>query len=373
MDLTNLINNDSSATDDEYQEIDHVIPQNKTVKKYNFGKRKKSAAFIGRAFKKVRTSQKSSILSNTSTVVSSSETASPFSSSITTTNTPNESLAINTTNTSSIMVTPLLDVKKKRSNFREQEKMRIAIEMLFKRVYYDTFTMCKLTNVVTNICNIFNYPCRVTVIQVVLEVKKSLDEGLEYEAARKTYTIETRRKIQKNTLEEELLTELMERGNSYQTTTRIFNATHRCEENLPRCGLTAIYNAIQRCRHIIVSTEAIPQTDQNNQFHRQARFNWFCQLHARFGERVETPNVDGVLEYRERLKDEWINKEKLEESNLLFVPEQIAFWDEIHIYQVCGDHRDHSLIFARNEKGLYDAANGKIDETKRKVSFIHYN
>ena len=63
--------------------------------------------------------------------------------------------------------------------------MRIAIEMLFKRVYYDTFTMCQLTNVVTNICNIFNCHCRATVNHVVLEVKKALDEGLEYEDTKK--------------------------------------------------------------------------------------------------------------------------------------------------------------------------------------------
>ena len=395
---TNLTNNSSSTRDGSYQQIDHVIPQDKTVKEYNFTKRKKSM-FIGTSRKKARTSQTSSILSNSSTVVSSLVTtpspSTPSSKSKSTImcpsimvtpsrlsvgnttnqssgNTPNRFPHINIPNSSSLLVTPLVGLKRKNSNFHEQEKMRVGIEMLFKRVYYDTFTTCELTNIVTNICKTFNYHCRTTVTHVVLEVKKALDEGLEYDARRKSHTNVKRRKIQKNTLEEELLTELMERGNSYHTTTRLFNATYRYENNLTRCSVTAIYNAIQRCRHIVVSTEAIPQTDQNNQFHRQARFNWFCQLHARFGERVETPNVEGVLECRERLKDEWINKENLETSNHLFVPEQIAFWDEIHIYQVCGDHKDHSLIFARNENGLYDAANGSFDDTQRKVSFIHF-
>ena len=108
----------------------------------------------------------------------------------------------------------------------------------------------------------------------------------------------------------------MERGNSYETTTRIFNATHQAENRLPKIGLRAIYNTIQRCRHIVASTESTTQSNESNLFHRQARFNWFCQLNVRFGNPIDTPDIEGVREFRERLKDEWVNEEVLKEKTL---------------------------------------------------------
>ena len=80
----------------------------------------------------------------------------------------------------------------------------------------------------------------------------------------------------------------------------MFNG-YRATKNLTKVGLRAIYNAIKHCNHIKASIEAIPQTNQSNLFHRQARFNWFCHIHARFGGEIVTPNIDGVSEYRNRL------------------------------------------------------------------------
>ena len=328
----------------------NVIPQKRVVKRAGKLKRKK-VSFIGRSYKKARTSKSSTSITQSSTMFSSSiqlpTRLIPFH------EMPHSKLSFGSKN------------QKLKSS--EQEKMRIAIEVLFKRVYYDTFAIENLTSVVTNICTMFNYPHRASVRHIILEVKNSIDVDLEYNSTRKNFIHENKRKIDKSSLEEEMLTELMERGNSYETTTKVFNATHCADNSIPKIGLRAIYNAIQRCRFIVSSTESIPQTDENNQFHHQARFNWFCQLHTRFGGTVETPHIEGVLEYRERLNNEWINKEMLEQLKLTFVPEQIAFWDEIHIYQVCGDHHDKTLIFSRDEQGQYDES-GTFDGTEKKVS-----
>ena len=105
---------------------------------------------------------------------------------------------------------------------------------------------------------------------------------------------------------------------------------------------------------MISSTDCIPQTDENNLFHRQARYNWFMQLLARMEVKVDSHPLDEESEYRKRLKDEWIDIEKLKEENFTFALDQVAFWDKIHIYQVVGCHKTKNLIFSRNEDGIYD-------------------
>ena len=130
-----------------------------------------------------------------------------------------------------------------------------------------------------------------------------------------------------------------------------------------------MYNAIQRSNHIRVKTKKIPQTDSSNLFHRQARYNWFCQLLARMGH--EIPTIEGS-EFRNRLKNEWIDYDKLKEEGLTFDLEQVAFWDEIHISQVIGCKDDETLIFGRNDNGLYDC-DAEIDENERRCKRLRKN
>lgn len=226
--------------------------------------------------------------------------------------------------------------KGKHFNFIKQAKIRTAIDVYFTMNFYDTYSPDELPVYVKIICEAFKLHCHSTVKNVIMAVKNSLDNDEEYDATRKTYIVPSRWKIQPGGFEEHLVTKYKEQGASYYNTMKSFNATHQAEEELPRVGLTAIYNAIQRTNHIIASTTSIPQTNKGNLFHRQARYNWFCQLLVRMGQKLPTPEGGEENEFRKRLKPEWVDENKLKSDNLTFVPERVGFWDEIHIYQVVG-------------------------------------
>ena len=130
---------------------------------------------------------------------------------------------------------------------------------------------------------------------------------------------------------------------------QVFNGLHQASSQLPEVGLKAIYNAIHRCKYKVIQTEKLPQTNENNICHRQARYNWFMQLLARMKVKVDDVNSNEKSEFCERLKDDWIDIDNLDAKGHTFELEQVAFWDEIHIYQIAGCHKDKTLVFARNE------------------------
>ena len=155
------------------------------------------------------------------------------------------------------------------------------MKVLFIRNYYDTYSDCQLNKkggIVDEICRMMNYHQRKTVKNVILGVKEALDNDVEYQVERKKYTNEARRKIQQGSYEEHLLTTFLEKGNSYLSSTQVFNASVRAPANLPRIGITAIYNAIKRTNHAVLSTTSIPQNTESNLIHRQARYKWDKQL-----------------------------------------------------------------------------------------------
>ena len=121
---------------------------------------------------------------------------------------------------------------------------------------------------------------------------------------------------------------MKEGGVSYRTLEDVYNAVIKAPEGKPKVGKKAIYNFIKNTNHIVVKTERVPQINSNNLIHRQARYNWFCQLLVRMG--IDLP-YDTESEYRQRLKPEWIDRQKLVDENLIFSTDQVAWWDEIHI------------------------------------------
>ena len=131
-----------------------------------------------------------------------------------------------------------------------------------------------------------------------------------------------------------LVTFYKEQGASYKNTTRTFNAVHCALLQLPKVGVTAIYNTIQCTKHIISSTTTIAQTNQDNLLHCQAPHNWLAQLLVRMGGELPPIQDDEESKFRKRLDNDWIDKEKLTQEGHTFVPEQVAYWDDIHIYQV---------------------------------------
>ena len=48
-----------------------------------------------------------------------------------------------------------------------------------------------------------------------------------------------------------------------------------------------------------------------------------------------------------------MDHEKIKEEDLGLVTPQIAFWDEKHIEQVVGEHRDHTYQFGYDNDGIY--------------------
>ena len=88
------------------------------------------------------------------------------------------------------------------------------------------------------------------------------------------------------------------------------------------------------------------------------------------GEDTTVP-FDEETAITKRFESEWDDKEKIEEQDLTIDLERTGWWDETHIYQVCGCDRKKTLIFARDENGVYDP-NGEIKESQKKVSHFHF-
>ena len=151
----------------------------------------------------------------------------------------------------------------------------------------------------SQICNTLNYPHTTTVKNTVLAVKAALDNEEEYNCKRQKFCNEDTQKIKEGSFEQELLTRYMEKGASFQTTMRVFNAVHNAELNLPRTGTKAIYNAVKRTNHITAPTTSIPQTNGSNLFHCQALYNWFSQLLVRMGENIPTPLIEQMSDLEE--------------------------------------------------------------------------
>ena len=53
-----------------------------------------------------------------------------------------------------------------------------------------------------------------------------------------------------------------EKGYSYLATTKVSNVYVQASSNLPRIGITAVYNNIQQINHQVSSTTVIPQTNK---------------------------------------------------------------------------------------------------------------
>ena len=263
-----------------------------------------------------------------------------------------------------------LGPKQKKLNYEEQKNMRIAIAFLFERVYYDTYVPEMLHQIVKSICNTFNISSHCTVKRVIVNKKQSLDSSIGYHGNRKKYEKEQKWKIIQGSFEEHLISVWIERGSSFKTATKVYNAKFRSEFNLPRVGVTAISNAMKRAKHITESTTSIPQTNQDNIIHKQARYNWICQLLVRMGEKIPSVQNEEDSDFRKRLDDNMVNRERLEDENLTFVPEQVAYWDEIHIYQVVGTNRKKHMIFARDENGIYKK-DGGFEHANKKVSYLY--
>ena len=211
--------------------------------------------------------------------------------------------------------TPDQPPRRKMLSYKEQEEVRTTIKVLFQRRFHPTYSNCQLPDVAKEISEMMVYPEIKNIKNVIKEVNEALDNDCEYSAKRKKFTKEENRKIQPGSFEEHLCTTFMENGNSYASTTKIFNSLIQAPLQLSCFGITTIYNAIQHTNHLVCSTSGIQQTNKSNQFHRQACYNWFRQLLGRMGEGTTVPPEEEAI-ITKRFKSERDNKEKIEEEGL---------------------------------------------------------
>ena len=169
--------------------------------------------------------------------------------------------------------TPDQPPRRQMLSYKEQEEVRTTIKVLFQRRFHPTYSNCQLPDVAKEISEMMLYPEIKTIKNVIKEVNQALDNDCEYSAKRKKFTKEENRKIQPGSFEEHLCTTFMENGNSYASTTKIFNSLIQAPLQLSCFGITTIYNAIQHTNHLVCSTSGIQQTNKSNQFHHWACYN----------------------------------------------------------------------------------------------------
>ena len=258
--------------------------------------------------------------------------------------------------------------KKKKISFKEQEEIRVTIKQLFKLNFFDSYSIDQLSgrggiiNTIQGMLN--NQVAYHTIKKVILDVIKAEDKGVDYDASRKTFIKKQCRKIKDDEFEMHLLTKFKSAGASYSTCTAAINAQVRAPNQLPPLSVTAIYNAIKKSKYKVSCTSIVPQSNNNNLIWRQARFNWFAQLLVRMGEDLpsqEESDENRQSIVRKYIKKEWIDRQTLEDKGLTFVKEQVAYFDEIHVSQTCGFDKEKTLIFAKNDDGIYDE-DGEINE-----------
>ena len=202
-----------------------------------------------------------------------------------------------------------------------------------------------------------------TVTKVVSDTIEALKNGERYEPFRKKFTCPERQKVSPKSKDMHLIAKLKENGN-FRITTNLFNACIRAPLGLPPIGYTAIYNSIKKSNHKKVRTEKIHQASDRNLVWRQARFQSCAQFIARFGIPFPQGDTDGA----ELHDQKYVDIDMLEKEGYTYVLDQIAWWDEKHIVQVVGEHRDHTYQFGYDEYGKYSE---EVEiEVLRKVSYM---
>ncbi len=133
---------------------------------------------------------------------------------------------------------------------------------------------------------------------------------------------------------------------------------HYDRNGMTRIGYTAVYNCLNRitCR-VKKPTKKLSQANDTNHIWRKARFNFALQLALRLGLDVPEDKVPN-----ERCFD--INE--LEQKGYTFKIEQVCHWDEKHIKQRAGFHKDEYVLYPRDENGVLDP-NSEIHEVDEKV------
>ena len=257
-----------------------------------------------------------------------------------------------------------LGPKLKQKTDASATKQRIAIATLYFNSYASSPLHLKgRGGILSQIAKRLNAPPSV-VNRVVQQCISSESRREVYNARRKKFTREYLHKIKRGSIEEHLLSVYKENHYSYRATTDLLNAivslrSSTASSDHTYISKTSVYHAVQRMRHRKLRTVTISQASNRNKHWQQARLNYFAQLLVRY--RLPLPVIDPSFRIEHVLTI--CDRRLLERENLMLSPSQIAWWDEIHLYQVIGCMQDSTLVFPRDTNGVYDPSiTGKYRE-----------
>ena len=143
---------------------------------------------------------------------------------------------------------------------KQAEKLRTAIDMIFRLKYYKQYSPDNLNRpdgIIQNICYDLGYFQVITVRQVVTQVYSAIEQEIEFEVKKKSFEREMCCKIKKGTYQHHLLTRLKEGHNSYRQSTKALNALYYAVHEQSSVGLTTVYNAINLCNFEKVKTQKV--------------------------------------------------------------------------------------------------------------------
>lgn len=219
---------------------------------------------------------------------------------------------------------------------------------------------CIVKSILNTICKTSNHHSRVK--SIILLCKECLDEGTSYDYQRKPVNKSKQRKIQMGSDAEKILASY-KKISSFGVSTDILNVLVRHPAAESPLGVTSVYNAVKRMKHIKSKTKGVNQQNDEHGHWKSARFNYCAQILVRLGLWLPKERRGGVI-----YDPYYIDPMEIAIFELTFALNQVAFWDEIHMDVVIGQIMDECLTFACDENGVYSVDGVFIEEAK--VSLI---
>lgn len=146
---------------------------------------------------------------------------------------------------------------------------------------------------------------------VLQNVTACYKKGIEYTGVNKIEQVRDTKKIQENSIDEELIATWMEDGLGFRLTTMFVNE-HRQQEDREEVSVKSIFNAFCQMNPLITRIDKKPQQPENHQIWAEARYNWVTQLLIR----TNSIAMDNLPE--ELKRERYFDRELLEREGKMF-------------------------------------------------------
>jgi hypothetical protein len=160
-------------------------------------------------------------------------------------------------------------------------------------------------------------------------IEKQKDDDENERKPRRNGPIET--KIKPFSTEEEMVTRYLEQGVSLGMTAQLTNNFFESTNKEKTVTKSSIWRMMKRLDPVITKIRKKPQSNENHEIWKLARFNWVTQLLTRMGLYipVESDFEDGKV-------PSWLDVNKLKQMEKVFDIAQVVHFDEVHKKQVIG-------------------------------------